>query len=77
MWLGWVLIGLTFRVFPMSFSKALMACLIQNMIDRTRDEEWSEDIEDKAREQWKEFVNSVPVAVYGNKEKSSGKATKT
>jgi len=61
MWLGWVLLNITFRVFPMSFSKALMASLLKNMVDRTQDEEWSEDIQKRAVERWDEFLNSLPV----------------
>ncbi len=66
MWLGWVLLSITFKVFPMSFSKALLASLIKNMCDRTKDEDWSEDIEKKALERWAEFVNSLPVLVPDN-----------
>lgn len=63
MWLGWVLLGITFKIFPMSFSKALLASLIKNMCERTKDEDWSEDIEEQALMRWAEFLNSLPVLV--------------
>lgn len=69
MWLGWVLTGITFKVFPMSFSKALLASLIKNMCDRTKDENWSEDIEKRALERWADFVNSLPMLVPDDQQK--------